>query len=62
MHEFKSIDTALYKRSNKERKQAMSNFKLPESDYEKIKPFKIPKGNNNILILTDIQGASCTYY
>lgn len=31
-----------------------NNFKLPESDYQKIEPFYVPKLNNNILFLTDI--------
>ena len=37
------------------KKQFMKRtFDLPESDYEKVEPFIIPKGQNNILILSDI--------
>lgn len=50
----KSIDTSKHHRTHKERKQAMAHFNLPESDYEKVKPFVIPKGNNNILMLSDV--------
>jgi predicted phosphodiesterase len=43
------------KRTETEKKQFMSKkFDLPESDYEKCEPFIIPKGQNNILILSDI--------
>lgn len=49
-----SIDTTKYERTQEEKKQAMAKFKLPESDYEKIEPFIMPKGNNNILFLSDI--------
>ena len=42
-------------RSEKTKKQFMArNFELPESDYEERKNFIIPKGQNNILILSDI--------
>lgn len=42
-------------RTKEEKKQFMAKkFELPESDYSKIEPFIIPKGQNNILILSDI--------
>jgi predicted phosphodiesterase len=42
-------------RTDKQKKLAMSKkIELPESDYEKCEPFIIPKGQNNILILSDI--------
>ena len=42
-------------RSAETKKQFMSKtFDLPETDYSKIEPFIIPKGQNNILILSDI--------
>lgn len=42
-------------RSEETKKQFMSKkIDLPESDYEKCEPFIIPKGQNNILILSDI--------
>lgn len=40
-------------RTTEEKKQAMRQ-KLPESDYQKCEPFIIPKGQNNILVLSDI--------
>jgi len=40
-------------RTAEEKKQSLAK-KLPESDYEKCEPFIIPKGQNNILILSDI--------
>lgn len=41
--------------SNKQKKDRMKKkFLLPESDYKKIEPFKIPKLNNRILVLNDI--------
>ena len=39
-------------RTEKTKKQFM--MKLPESDYQKCEPFIIPKGQNNILLLSDI--------
>lgn len=45
--------TVLSQRTEDQRKQAMSH-KLPESDYTTTAPFIIPKGQNNILILSDI--------
>ena len=42
-------------RSEKTKKQFMKRkFELPESDYEERQNFIIPKGQNNILILSDI--------
>jgi predicted phosphodiesterase len=40
-------------RTKEEKKNAITRT-LPESDYEKCEPFIIPKGQNNILILSDI--------
>lgn len=45
--------TLLAQRTEEQRKQAMSH-KLPESDYTTTAPFIVPKGQNNILILSDI--------
>jgi hypothetical protein len=42
-------------RTTENKKQFMSKkFELPESDYQKCEPFIIPKGQNNILLLSDI--------
>jgi len=41
------------KRTEQQKKEAIAK-KLPESDYQKCEPFIIPKGQNNILILSDI--------
>lgn len=42
-------------RTEQTKKQFMKrNFELPESDYEQRENFIIPKGQNNILILSDI--------
>jgi len=41
------------RRDEQQRKDAIAR-KLPESDYQKCEPFIIPKGQNNILILSDI--------
>jgi hypothetical protein len=45
--------TIVQKRTEQEKKQSMLK-KLPESDYQKCEPFIIPKGQNNILVLSDI--------
>jgi predicted phosphodiesterase len=45
--------TIIQQRTAQERKQSILR-KLPESDYLKNEPFIIPKGQNNILILSDI--------
>lgn len=50
-----STVTQISVRSTETKKQFMKKkFELPESDYEKCEPFIIPKGQNNILILSDI--------
>ena len=42
-------------RTKAEKREMMTkSFELPESDYEATKPFKLPKGQNNILVLSDI--------
>jgi predicted phosphodiesterase len=42
-------------RTAEEKKQFMTKkFDLPESDYEKSEPYLIPKGQNNVLVLSDI--------
>jgi predicted phosphodiesterase len=42
-------------RTAEEKKLAMRQMtELPESDYSKLEPFIIPKGQNNILVLSDI--------
>ena len=44
-----------YFRNELTKKQFMKRkFELPESDYEKTEAFIIPKGQNNILVLSDI--------
>jgi predicted phosphodiesterase len=48
-----STVTQIGVRTAEEKKQCLAK-KLPESDYEKCEPFIIPKGQNNILILSDI--------
>jgi predicted phosphodiesterase len=51
----KSVKNPIQIRSAETKKQFMSKtFDLPETDYSKIEPFIIPKGQNNILILSDI--------
>jgi len=45
--------TVIQTRTEEEKKNFIRK-KLPESDYEKCEPFIIPKGQNNILILSDI--------
>lgn len=42
------------KRTEEEKRSAQGWLKVPESDYKEQKPFKIPKGNNRVLILSDI--------
>lgn len=41
-------------RTDEEKKQAQGWHKLPESDYVKAEDYVIPKGNNRVLILSDI--------
>jgi predicted phosphodiesterase len=50
-----SKTTIVGERTEQQKKQFMSKrIELPESDYEKCEPFVIPKGQNNILVLSDI--------
>jgi len=50
-----STVTNVSTRTTETKKQFMKKtIELPESDYEKCEPFIIPKGQNNILILSDI--------
>lgn len=50
-----SPHTKEFYRDEKTKKQFMKKtFDLPQSDYEKTEPFYIPKGQNNILVLSDI--------
>lgn len=52
---YSSPYTKEFYRDEKTKKQFMKKtFDLPESDYEKTEPFYIPKGQNNILVLSDI--------
>jgi predicted phosphodiesterase len=41
-------------RTEDEKKQSQGWNKLPESDYVKVEDYVIPKGNNRVLILSDI--------
>lgn len=51
----KRVNNEIEPRSEEIKKAFMTkDFQLPESDYEKIEPFIIPKGQNNILVLSDI--------
>jgi predicted phosphodiesterase len=43
-----------YKRTEEEKRKSNGWKKLPESDYKEQEPFIMPKGNNRILILSDI--------
>lgn len=43
-----------YERTSEEKKSAQGWSKLPDTDYKEQEPFVIPKGNNRILILSDI--------
>lgn len=50
-----SKKTSEFQRDEVTKKNFMKkSFDLPESDYKEIEPFIIPKGQNNILILSDI--------
>jgi predicted phosphodiesterase len=42
-----------FSRTPEQRKEALRS-KLPSTDYDPVKPFKLPKGQNNILVLSDI--------
>lgn len=48
-----STVTIVSERTEEEKKQSIKR-QLPESDYQKCEPFVIPKGQNNILVLSDI--------
>ena len=50
----KSKGVEKYKRTEQEKKSSQGWKKLPESDYKEQLPFIMPKGNNRILILSDI--------
>ena len=52
MQNSKGIDK--YKRTEEEKKKAHAWNKLPESDYKEQEPYIMPKGNNRLLILSDI--------
>jgi len=55
MGKYNSPVTTIGTRTETEKKQFMTRkFDLPESDYSKIEPFIIPKGQNRILVLSDI--------
>ena len=43
-----------YHRTEEQKHEAMTIKKIPESDYQKSQDFIMPKGNNRILILSDI--------
>jgi len=45
---------AISMRSEDEKRQSQGWNKLPESDYVKVEDYVIPKGNNRVLILSDI--------
>lgn len=48
-----SLDT-VSERTTKQKKEAMSKFILPESDYDELPDFIVPVGNNRGLIMNDI--------
>ena len=45
-----------YERTEEQKKDALhqKHLKIPETDYEEIPPYQIPKGNNRILCLSDV--------
>jgi predicted phosphodiesterase len=49
-----NMDFEKFKRTKEEKKEAIAKKHLPDTDYEKLEDFIIPKGNNNILFLSDI--------
>jgi predicted phosphodiesterase len=53
-HKKDSSQKTIVQTRTEEEKKNFIKRKLPESDYEKCEPFIIPKGQNNILILSDI--------
>ena len=50
----KSKGIKKYNRTEEERKKSQAWNKLPQSDYKEQEPYIMPKGNNRILILSDI--------
>lgn len=51
----KRVDVTEHIRTEQTKKNFMKKtFDLPESDYEKCEAFYVPKGQNNVLILSDI--------
>lgn len=42
------------KRTEKEKKQAMSKFKTPKTDYTELKAYELPKAYKKVLFLSDI--------
>lgn len=48
------ISIPQFKRTEEQKKEAMKVKKIPESDYQKVEEFVFPKGNNRILVLSDI--------
>lgn len=50
----KNAKEPVSKRTEQEKKAAYAWAKLPESDYKEAEPFLMPKGQNKILLLTDI--------
>jgi len=53
-HKKNSTQKTVVQVRTEEEKKNFIRKKLPQSDYEKCEPFIIPKGQNNILILSDI--------
>jgi predicted phosphodiesterase len=53
-HKNNSTQKTVVQIRTEEEKKNFIRKKLPQSDYEKCEPFIIPKGQNNILILSDI--------
>ena len=45
---------SIFKRTEEQKREAMASKKIPEGDYKEVMPFIMPKGNNRILVLTDI--------
>jgi len=50
----RSAKEPVSKRTEEEKKAAYAWAKLPESDYKEAEPFVMPRGQNRILLLTDI--------
>lgn len=56
-HKFTLPETQHLKRSPEkiqEARQQKDRHNIPETDYEEVEPYEIPKGNNRILVLSDI--------